>query len=140
MTPATRAFRTDIQLRFNDTDMLGHLNNTSYALYAEQGRVAFMDEFRRAGAFPEGVFVILARLELDFLRQVRYGDRVHVLTRVAKLGRTSVTLAQDIHGNDLLAARAVSVVVVFDYNTQKPVPVPERARELLEPYLPEPTS
>ena len=36
---------------------------------------------------------------------------------------------------DALAARAVSVVVVFDYSLQKPVPVPEQARELLEPYL-----
>ena len=135
MAAATQPFRTDIQVRFNDTDMLGHLNNTSYALYAEQGRVAFMDEFRAAGALPEGVFVILARLELDFLRQVRYGDHVHVLTRVARVGRTSVTLAQEIYGEDQLAARAVSVVVVFDYSVQKPVPIPERARELLEPYL-----
>ena len=140
MAAATQPFRTDIQVRFNDTDMLGHLNNTSYALYAEQGRVAFMDAFRRDGAFSEGVFVILARLELDFLRQVRYGDRVHVLTRVAKVGRTSVTLAQEIYGDDALAARAVSVVVVFDYGLQQPVPIPERARELLEPYLFQPTS
>lgn len=132
-------FRTDIQVRFNDTDMLGHLNNTSYALYAEQGRVAFMDEARRGGAFPEGVFVILARLELDFLRQLRYGDRVHVLTRVAKLGRTSVTLAQEIYGDDALAARAVSVVVVFDYSLQKPALIPEGVRELLEPYRLQPT-
>lgn len=135
MAGDTEPFRTDIQVRFNDTDMLGHLNNTSYALYAEQGRVAFMDGFREAGALPEGVFVILARIELDFLRQVRYGDRVHVLTRVAKLGRTSMTLAQDIFGNDALAARAVSVVVVFDYAAQRPVPIPERARGLLESYL-----
>lgn len=134
------AFRTDIQVRFNDTDMLGHLNNTSYALYAEQGRVAFMDAFRQGGAFPENVFVILARIELDFLRQVRYGDRVHVLTRVAKLGRTSVTLAQDVYGDDVPAARAVSVVVVFDYGLQKPVLIPQQARELLEPYLLNPTT
>lgn len=92
------------------------------------------------GALPEGVFVILARLELNFLRQVRYGDRVHVLTCVAKLGRTSVTLAREVYGDDARAARAVSVVVVFDYNVQKPVPIPERARSLLEPYLLEATS
>lgn len=132
-------FRTDIQVRFNDTDMLGHLNNTSYALYAEQGRVAFMNEFRKAGVLPEGVFVILARIELDFFEQVRYGDRVFVLTRVAKLGRTSITLAQDVYGADALAARAVSVVVVFDYGAQKPVPISEEMRARLEPYLLEPT-
>lgn len=128
-------FRTEIQVRFNDTDALGHLNNTSYALYAEQGRVAFMDTFRAEGVFSEGVFVILARLELDFIRQVRYRDRVHVLTRVAKLGNTSLTLEQEVYGNDELAARVKSVVVVFDYNAQKPTPIPDRARELLEPYL-----
>ncbi len=133
-------FRTDIQVRFNDTDALGHLNNTSYALYAEQGRVAFMDTFRAEGVLPEGVFVILAHLELDFLQQVRYGDRVHVLTRVAKLGRTSLTLEQEVYGNDQLASRVKSVVVVFDYSAQRPTPIPDRARELLQPYLPQPTS
>lgn len=132
-------FRTEIQVRFNDTDALGHLNNTSYALYAEQGRVEFMDSFRAEGVFPEGVFVILARLELDFLKQVRYRDSVHVLTRVAKLGRTSLTLDQEVYGNGDLAARVRSVVVVFDYQAQQPTPIPERARELLAPYLPQPT-
>ena len=138
MAADTKPFRTDIQVRFNDTDMLGHLNNTAYAIYAEQGRVALMD-FRATGALPEGVFVLLARLELDFLRQVRYGDRVYVLTRVAKVGRTSVTSAQETYGDDALAARTLSVVVVFDYSLQKLVPIPERVRELLEPYLLQPT-
>lgn len=132
-------FRTDIQVRFNDTDALGHLNNTSYALYAEQGRVEFMDSFRAEGVFPDGVFVILARLELDFVRQVRYRDSVHVLTRVAQLGRTSLTLEQEVYGNGEVAARVKSVVVVFDYGAQKPTPIPDEARVLLGPYLPQPT-
>ena len=34
--------RTDIQLRWSDTDALGHLNNTSYASFAELGRLDFL--------------------------------------------------------------------------------------------------
>ena len=122
--------RTDIQVRFNDTDALGHLNNTSYALYAEQGRVDFLDQFR-----GEGIYLILAHISLDFLRQVRFRDTVYVLTRIAKVGRTSVTLAQEVYGNGDLAARVRSVVVMFDYGSQKPVPISEDIRAQLEPYL-----
>lgn len=125
-----KAHRTDVQVRFNDTDALGHLNNTSYALYSEQGRVDFLDQFRN-----EGVYLILAHISLDFLRQVRFRDTVHVLTRIAKVGRTSVTLAQEIYGNDELAARSQSVVVMFDYSSQKPVPVADEVRAQLGPYL-----
>lgn len=125
-----KAHRTEIQVRFNDTDALGHLNNTAYVLYAEQGRVDFLDRFR-----SRGVYLILAHISLDFLRQVRFRDAVYVLTRVAKLGRTSVTLEQEIYGNDVLAARARSVVVLFDYDAQNPVPVPGVVRVQLEPYL-----
>ncbi len=125
-----QTYRTDIQVRFNDTDALGHLNNTSYALYAEQGRVAFLNTFR-----DEGVNLILAHISLDFLRQVRFRDAVYVLTRIAKVGRTSVTLVQEIYGNGELAARSHSVVVMFDYNTQKPVPIADEVRAQLAPYL-----
>ena len=125
-----KAHRTEIQVRFNYTDALGHLNNTAYALYAEQGRVDFLDRFR-----SEGVYLILAHLSLDFLRQVRFRDSVYVLTRVAKLGRTSITLEQEIFGNDALAALSRSVVVLFDYDAQKPVPVPDEVRVQLGPYL-----
>lgn len=126
----TKAHRTDIQMRFNDTDALGHLNNTAYALYAEQGRVDFLDRFR-----DEGVYLILAHISLDFLRQVRFRDAVFVLTRIAKVGRTSVTLEQEVYGNGELAARVGSVVVMFDYKAQMPVPIPDSVRAQLTPYL-----
>lgn len=133
--PLNRAHRTEIQLRFNDTDALGHLNNTSYALYAEQGRVDFLDTFR-----SEGVYLILAHISLDFLRQVRFRDAVYVLTRVAKVGRTSLTLDQEVYANDELAARVRSVVVMFDYAAQRPVPISAAVRVQLEPYLTAPSA
>jgi len=123
--------RTDIQVRFSDTDALGHLNNTAYAVYAEQARVTFLDELRTGD-----VYLILAHISLDFLRQVRFRERVHVLTKVAKLGRTSVTLFQEIYAEDELAARVHSVVVFFDYSAQTPVLIPGAVRAQLTPTVP----
>lgn len=120
--------RTDIQVRFADTDALGHLNNTSYALYAEQARLDFL----RAATTERRDGFILAHIALDFRRQTRFGEPVHVLTWVANVGTTSVTLSQDIFAADALAAQVRSVIVRFDYATQRPVPLDDGERTWLE--------
>jgi acyl-CoA thioester hydrolase len=122
-------YRTDIQVRFNDTDMLGHLNNTAYALYAEQARVEF---FRSLGMGR--ITLILAHISLDFRKQVTFGDKVYVITTVGKVGNSSVTLLQNVFANGELSAEIKSVVVLFDYEAQKPKAIPSELRERLEDY------
>jgi acyl-CoA thioester hydrolase len=119
----------DIQLRFNDTDALGHLNNTAYATYAELARVHF---FRALDIVTGNL--ILAHLALDFKRQVHFGSSVQVETGVETIGRSSVTMQQRILADGELAATVRSVVVYFDYSTNRPIPVPEKARGVLEQH------
>jgi acyl-CoA thioester hydrolase len=121
--------RTDIQVRFGDTDALGHLNNTAFAAYAEHARLSL---FRSLEATAQGF--ILAHLSIDFLKQVGFDDRVYVLTAVERLGNTSMRLRQEIFASDELAAKARSVVVVFDYASQKPAPIPDPLRQALSRY------
>jgi acyl-CoA thioester hydrolase len=123
------AHRTDIQVRFGDTDALGHLNNTAYAAYAEHARLSL---FRSLEATAQGF--ILAHLSIDFLKQVSFDDNVHVLTTVEKLGNTSIHLRQEIFASGDLAAKARSVVVVFDYASQKPARIPDPLRQALSRY------
>ncbi|MGL4609734.1 MAG: acyl-CoA thioesterase [Trueperaceae bacterium] len=122
-------YRTDIQVRFNDTDALRHLNNTAYALYAEQARVNF---FQSLGMSE--VALILAHISLDFRKQVKFGDTVYVETTVEKVGNSSVTLIQNVLANDVLAVETKSVVVLFDYKAQQPKTIPEDLRRGLEAY------
>ncbi|MDZ7706231.1 MAG: thioesterase family protein [Trueperaceae bacterium] len=132
--PTTNAHRTDIQVRFNDTDALGHINNTSFALYAEVARVEMLSWMRSAP-----VFLILAHIALDFRRQGRFDDEIYVLSYVEKLGRSSITLKQDIYAEDELAAEVRSVVVLFDYDAQQAVPLSDKQRGYLEAHRLEPS-
>ncbi len=125
-------FFTDIQVRFNDTDMLGHLNNATYATFSEYARLIFLEEV--AGLSDN---LILAHLSLDFIKQVKFGDTVKVSTVVKKLGNSSMTLYQEVIANDQAAARIHSVVVHFDYQEQSAKRIPDEARKKLEPYLDE---
>ncbi|UCH27778.1 MAG: acyl-CoA thioesterase [Trueperaceae bacterium] len=122
-------FTTAIQVRFHDTDALGHLNNTAYAAYAELARVDFI----RAQGSESGMF-ILAHLSIDFRRQVRFGEAVSVLTAVERIGTSSLTLSHTVQSDGEVAADCRSVLVFFDYLSDRSRPIPEALRERLERF------
>ncbi|HVX40004.1 MAG TPA: thioesterase family protein [Gemmatimonadaceae bacterium] len=121
--------RLEIQVRFGDTDALGHVNNAAYASYAELGRLEFL---KMLGKHVTNL--ILASLYIDYRRQVQYDDRVHIETWIDSLGRSSMTIAQAIYANDQLAADVKSVVVHFDYGAGKSMPLADDMRAVLESY------
>lgn len=124
--PAARVTSLELQLRFGDTDALGHINNAVYASYSELGRIDFIERLQ----LPPGGF-ILARLAIDFRRQVLLSDSCHITTEVLALGNTSFTMRQVLYANDKLAAEFEAVVVWFDYELNRPVRVPDEVRERL---------
>ena len=122
--------RTEIQMRFGDTDALGHINNARIASYVEIARLDFL---HRLGTAVRSL--ILASLHIDFRRQILFGETVYAETEVEKLGNSSMTLRQTIFANDQRAVDVKSVVVYFDYANRTPRPLTEDMRAALSPFL-----
>lgn len=129
-TSHAHGFRVPMQLRFRDTDGLGHINNAVFSTFCEIGRTMF---FMDLGISVSNL--ILARIALDFKRQVHLGDDVVVETAIVAVGRTSVSIRQVVYANDDEAALAKSVVVHFDYDTQQSSPWPQVERESFDVSL-----
>ncbi len=121
---------TDIQVRFSDTDLIGHINNTSYATYAETARIYF---FRDMNINLSRM--ILANLSIDFRAQAKFDQPMQIETTVISIGNTSIKLYQKMFSEGTLAAEASSVVVCFDYTNNKAVPVSDEMRTALERYM-----
>jgi len=130
MSDTAQVHRTDIQVRFGDTDALGHVNNASFSAYAELARLDFLGRF--GGSVRS---LILASLYIDFRRQVKFTDEVHVDTVVEKIGTSSVTLAQRIFASGERAADVRSTVVYFDYSNSKSRPLTDEMRAAVAPFL-----
>src|SRR5205085_8605359 len=62
-----------ITTRFNDFDALGHVNNAIYLTYCESARFGYWATISRNTPLPVAGF-ILARMELDYRRPIRWGD------------------------------------------------------------------
>jgi acyl-CoA thioester hydrolase len=127
--PSSRVHRVEVQMRFADTDALGHVNNGSFIVYAETGRLELL---RVLGSGVRSL--ILAHLAIDFRRQVHFGAAIVVESWVERVGTTSVALGQAILADGVVAAEVRSVVVSFDYAAQRPAPWSAEARAALEAF------
>jgi len=121
---------TDIQVRFGDTDMMGHLNNTSYASYAETARIDFFNSLK-----INLLNLILANISIDFKYQAKFDQPLIVETTVLSIGNSSIKLKQKMFSNQTLAAEVNSVVVCFNYENNQSIPVEDTMRKVLESYL-----
>ena len=117
------AHQHTVQLRWSDPDMLGHVNHARALALIEDARLAMGDG---------GGGLILARLEVDYLRQLYYrvGERLVVRTVVTRLGTKSFTLQQELVQDDQVALRANAVMVAFDFeaDASRPLTDDERRR------------
>lgn len=129
-------FTTDIQMRFRDIDGMGHVNNAVYLTYTEFARTRFYMEIAKKERLDEIDF-ILAHVEIDFESQAVWGDQIQVTVWPSKIGTSSFTLGYEIteRRSGRRLARATSVLVSYDYERQKPKPVPPAFRKLFEAAL-----
>ena len=115
-----------VQLRWSDPDSLGHVNHARALSLLEDARLAMAE--RGFDARPD---VILARLEVDYLRQLHYraGERLTVRSWIPRLGTKSFTVRQELVQDGDVAIRADVVMVGFDYaaNSTRALTDEERA-------------
>ncbi|MCB9191286.1 MAG: acyl-CoA thioesterase [Flavobacteriales bacterium] len=118
----------EAQVRFRDTDALGHVNNAVYLSWMELGRMAFTDAILPEIDWTKTGF-ILAHVSIDYLEPVFLGDKVKVYMRAGKIGGKSVVLECLITKTDKKGerptAKGTNIIVAFDYKTNRSVPIPE---------------
>jgi acyl-CoA thioester hydrolase len=129
-------FTHHLDVRFRDCDPMGHVNNAVYLTYLEQARFS---QWRALWGFGEQPVpgntrpgIILARVEIDYRKPARYGERLEIRIGLAGIGRSSFTYEYEVvEADGSVVAVARSVQVMYDYAMGQPVPVPDDIRTML---------
>jgi acyl-CoA thioester hydrolase len=126
-------FEHQVNVRWRDTDALGHVNHAVYLTYLEEGRDAFYA--RALGADP--IYVVV-RIEVDLRAEVRHADRrVTVRIAVERVGTTSLTTRETIvTPSQQVAAEARVVTVRWDAAGGTPIPFTDAERTRLAAAMP----
>ncbi len=119
-----------IQLRFNDADTLGHINNSVYLNFYDLGKTSYLQAISSETLLPSDIDVVVAHIEVDFIAPIFLTDEVEVQTTVEKLGNKSFTLLQRIVSRDTQAVKCIcrTVMVGFDFKTNSSKPISDHWR------------
>src|SRR5699024_9111087 len=120
-----------ITVKWGEMDVMGHVNDTVFFRYSEDGRIDYIDNITRDGPIEANHGPIQADLRCTFLQQLRYPAAVEVGTRTRRIGYSSLELVQGLFqaDSDELIAMYESIVVWFDYGAQTSTRIPNPVRE-----------
>ncbi len=128
-------FSHQIKIRFSETDMFGHMNNTAPFTYFEEGRIEF---FKSNGLMqkwlkPQGETIpVVADLQCEYLHQTYFDESITLNVKINRVGTSSVDLhylALNELGESLFVGRGV--IVQISKHTGKSVPWTEGEKALL---------
>ena len=92
-------FKLEFAVRDYECDLAGMVNNASYLNYIEHARHEFLRNkgIDFAGLAQDGIYLVVFRMELDYLFSLRSGDRFYVGTNAERVSRLRFGFQQDIY-------------------------------------------
>lgn len=128
--------RLPVQIRFNDVDRYGHVNNNAYFAYYDLGKQEYLYKVLKADYRSEETVPVIANINADFFIPIYYGDDIVVETRVSHIGQKSFTLHQRAVNNrtNLMVCQCSTIMVCFNLKTHESVPLPAHYRKAIEEF------
>ncbi len=113
--------RANILVKFNEADPLGIVWHGHYVRYFEDGREAFGEKFglRYLDIFNYGYTVPIVKVECNYKRSLRYGDRVIVNVKYVDTPAAKIKFVYTLYNaaTGELVADGSSVQVFLDTET-----------------------
>ena len=113
-------------VRWGDLDAFGHVNNSTYLIFAQEARYAW----------SKMIEMVVARAEVDFIAPIYTGDiYIDVEIWVNKIGTSSFGVTYEMKYEKELLAVVKTVQVTVSMDTKKSRPLTDAEREFLNKYL-----
>ncbi len=134
--PPVSEFRhhIDLQIRFNDIDLLGHVNNTVYLTFYDTGKARFFEHIREDIIEWNKVETVIANIDCAFVQPIYFNDEVAVYTKCTGIYDRSFKMLQVIASkkDGSIKSACETIMVCFDGNKKESMPMPAHWRVALE--------
>lgn len=123
-------YRTELEMRFTDLDMMGHVNNAMYFTYMEIGRTKYWQQAIQWDWKKTGV--VIGKASNTYIKPLHLGDKISMYVRTSRIGNTSFDLEymiiKTLNGEEIVCSKGKTTCVAYDYATKSPIKIPERER------------
>jgi len=129
-------FETPIQVKYRDTDSMGHVSSPVYYDYLQHAYLEFM--FNVLGIpKQEKLPHIMVKTSCEYVQPAMFGDDLIVRSRVTNFGTKSFEIEHIMHRvdpEDTVVARGLSKHVMFDYKSNRTTPVTDDFKEKIHSF------
>ncbi len=130
-----------LEIRWNDLDPIGHVNNVFYIEYFQIGRGTYMTEMSESWDWTKHMFVI-ANISCNYYKEINLSSKnVRLGVRVTSIGTKSFELQyviiSDRHDEKpIIHAMGTSTQVLIDLSIKKSIEIPVWLRTDIIEYEP----
>lgn len=129
-------YKTAIEIRFADIDLMGHVNNALYATYMEISRAKYWKQ--AIGWDWKKTAVVIAKATITYIRPIHLEDILSIYVRTSRIGETRFDLeylfVKKEFGKEVICSTAKTVCVAYDFISKLPVSIPSRERNKMIAY------
>ncbi len=124
-------YKTELRVRFGETDLQGVVFNANYLLYVD---TAQMDYLRDIGVSyqnmsEQGHDIVIVDASVQFRSPAYFDDVLQIYARISEIGNSSVRMDFEIYESERLVANVRTAYVIIKKDTKNPVRVPHYIRE-----------
>lgn len=125
-----------LQIRFNDIDMLGHINNSVYLSFCDLAKAEYLTEATSARAEVGDITVAIVNINCNFYSPGYFKEPLEAATTVTRVSRRSLTLEQRIFNptNGDVKCIATTIMAGFDPKTATGIELPQQFISELESF------
>ena len=134
----TAAFSLPVRVYYQDTDAGGVVYHSNYLNFMERARYEWLREMGfdiHSLVQVNKVIFMIRSLSIEYFKPALLDDSLQVSVKVKELGRSRLTLCQEVLRGQTLLAGAVVNAVCVGVDSLKPVSVPVPLRHKLGKIL-----
>jgi acyl-CoA thioester hydrolase len=128
--------RSQVTVRYAETDMMGVVYHGSYLPWFEIGRTTLLKEhgfpYRQLEA--DGFFLPVLEVSAKYLRPAKYDDQLRIVTTMAEKPTLRIRLNYEVYRDEALLATALTVHAFIDRAGRPVRPPPAFAARMNEVF------
>ena len=108
--------RFPIQVRMNDLDPVGHVNNGIQLAYYDLGRLNYLETIQQKKMVWEKLDMVIVHVSCDFLQSIYLDDKIAIETKLLEVGNKSVKMIQRIIHTETQEVKSTCFSVLAGYD------------------------
>jgi len=126
----------EVQVRFNDVDMMGHVNNAVYQNYFDYGKVKYFNSVLGEDVDWQENGLVLAKITIEYFLPVLLSDSLFIRSKIIRIGNKSLDMIQQIVDSktDEIKSSGTSVMVGYSFVNKETIFIPINWRKAIVEY------